>query len=914
MLKSKKKGLCKALPMLLAVIMLLTAPIGTTQAYALEDGRPVVTDRQSELPLGAGEEVETSEVSDSGAPPYTPDHSTTPDVSSLSMPTTIDVSSELELINRLYLAKNGDTIRLTADIIRYETNSSANYPAITIQNKNITLDLNGKNLSIYNAGFGAALKLETPSPGARNTTQLHVTGGGTLTISSATVGLSVYASKFISDTSVNVDINGSHTVGIGGTLADVDIQNGSVSGSDGITLSHNSNVTVKGPVKAYLNVGVNLSNSKTYPEDTGCVVRVDSIEANGRGISMDGGEVTVDGTITAPMYIQFKGADPTTIGDYLPETTQTGYRTYQHETSGTVWVKGENASENVCEIDGTPYTALSEALEALAAVPSGGTIKLLQDITHTEHITVDEKTINFDLGDYDLLLDTSADLSFSPTLTVSGGGKLKLTGAGTGKFNVKGYSTAIAINGVNSEATADNVEVTGDGNGVRMVGTGDNLDSNGTVTVNGDIKAEKGSGVSLNAKDGKVIVNGNIRAGKIGVELASNPGTEVIVNGDITVTADSPENLYNLIGIRAYGQTAVTVTGNVTVQGTNCLGVHASGSTIQVGGNVASAGEGARSDTDGEVEITGSLTAETSFIIVGTTEKTADQITETVPNFLVYTDGTNTVRIGSVGDAPVASFTVTFNLNGGTRTGGGELTQTVSSSGSATAPTATRSSYTFIGWDKAFDNVTSDLTVTANWSYSGGSDDVDSTPPTSGWLEQSGTSAPIANSKEKGLDYIFTRRNSKYGVRKAAWTALAGLEFWHDTMEDSAVQVRVYVKNPSAITSDLLVSGYVKGPEVDSTNSLFERYFSNSVRTIHLDQTGSWGQAVEIAARVHLDGMDVTKLVFYSYDKATNTYRLIEKPAYWVDTNGYLHFTTQYAGDIVISEGPLTLTENGGAK
>ncbi|SHI86025.1 S-layer homology domain-containing protein [Lutispora thermophila] len=65
-------------------------------------------------------------------------------------------------------------------------------------------------------------------------------------------------------------------------------------------------------------------------------------------------------------------------------------------------------------------------------------------------------------------------------------------------------------------------------------------------------------------------------------------------------------------------------------------------------------------------------------------------------------------------------YKVTFNLNGGTRTGGGELTQLIAKGNGAMAPTVVRNGYTFIGWDKDFSNVTEDLTVTAQWRYDSG--------------------------------------------------------------------------------------------------------------------------------------------------------------------------------------------------
>ena len=60
-------------------------------------------------------------------------------------------------------------------------------------------------------------------------------------------------------------------------------------------------------------------------------------------------------------------------------------------------------------------------------------------------------------------------------------------------------------------------------------------------------------------------------------------------------------------------------------------------------------------------------------------------------------------------------FTIIFELDGGTRSGGGAVQQVVQFGNSATAPIAIREGYTFLDWDTDFTNVASSFTVKALW-------------------------------------------------------------------------------------------------------------------------------------------------------------------------------------------------------
>jgi hypothetical protein len=61
-------------------------------------------------------------------------------------------------------------------------------------------------------------------------------------------------------------------------------------------------------------------------------------------------------------------------------------------------------------------------------------------------------------------------------------------------------------------------------------------------------------------------------------------------------------------------------------------------------------------------------------------------------------------------------YTVTFNLNGGTHTGGGSLVQTIIYGNHAIAPTVARDGYSFRGWNVSFNNITNNLEVVAQWT------------------------------------------------------------------------------------------------------------------------------------------------------------------------------------------------------
>lgn len=125
----------------------------------------------------------------------------------------------------------------------------------------------------------------------------------------------------------------------------------------------------------------------------------------------------------------------------------------------------------------------------------------------------------------------------------------------------------------------------------------------------------------------------------------------------------------------------------------------------------------------------------------------------------------------------------------------------------------------------------------------------------------------------------------------------------------SAVQGRLYIEPTKlgGITENINLGVFVEGKEAQAVTDTFIKYFDNTVSTVHLTQKGNFGGAtVKVAAKVDVSKMDTASLRFYSYDNTSGKYTEIKNTNYFIDNNGYVHFFTSLAGDIVITDKPLS--------
>ena len=189
-------------------------------------------------------------------------------------------------------------------------------------------------------------------------------------------------------------------------------------------------------------------------------------------------------------------------------------------------------------------------------------------------------------------------------------------------------------------------------------------------------------------------------------------------------------------------------------------------------------------------------------------------------------------------------------------------------------------------------------------SGSSGGSEVQQPAPVVKWLTKPDAQALAKSAKNAEQSFGLTKYNYKFGVRGDAWDKLKGLQYQHDSF-GSPVQVRLYIDNPENMQGDILVSAWTKGRDVERIRNLFNRWFDNKVQIVYFDHAGEWGQTLRAAANINLDGMDAENLYFYNYDSKTNRFTRIRKPNYRIDCNGFLHFSMDTGGAVIVSDGAL---------
>lgn len=270
------------------------------------------------------------------------------------------------------------------------------------------------------------------------------------------------------------------------------------------------------------------------------------------------------------------------------------------------------------------------------------------------------------------------------------------------------------------------------------------------------------------------------------------------------------------------------------------------------------------------------------------------------------------------------SYTIMFNSNGGGDVPG----QAVKSGEKAVAPQSPhKQGYTFGGWyedqelmcpyDFKANAVFCDFMLYAKWNPVGSVPDNENLSELNGGTVSVSQSAAIdetrkalENAESSGLKNAVVTMRDVGGISANTMKAMAAeaaskpVKIRADSIDGGTVDVRVTV-NPAKAVKGINLSASTTSQAAKITSASFAKYFDNNISVVSLSQQGDFGMPVVIAAKIG-DTLDTNSLVFYSYNKVTNRYRRIPDVRYRKDKNGYVHFTTTLAGDIIITDKPLT--------
>ncbi len=402
--------------------------------------------------------------------------------------------------------------------------------------------------------------------------------------------------------------------------------------------------------------------------------------------------------------------------------------------------------------------------DAIAAVPTGGSsqtvIKLLDNITHTDQVNINDKNITFDLNGFNLVILNKISVSNYSYVDYTGAGEFRVhltltihdaDGPMQGAL-VTGNSTLI-LTGV--EVT-DNRTATGGGTsavafqcsydsvgvvngsvkatGRLSVGAFSNRSS--TITINGNAEADY---CSLQASmNSEIIINGNVISGDWGAYAAEE--STVTINGTITSvpahyvnfgtptrTIDEFESITTKLGYFTYADYAPYNNATIWVKGPNILfNAEQSGGVsgmvdsteiiitfcLPVTGLTLS--DITVTNSTGAV-ITGALTGSgTTWALAIDTVTAEGNVTVCIDSFHAFTVLTSSQTVPVYKYMAPAVYTITFNANGGSVTPASANTAV---DGKLTSlPTPTRSNHVFSGW---FTSASGGTQITISYVFSG---------------------------------------------------------------------------------------------------------------------------------------------------------------------------------------------------
>jgi hypothetical protein len=271
---------------------------------------------------------------------------------------------------------------------------------------------------------------------------------------------------------------------------------------------------------------------------------------------------------------------------------------------------------------------------ALTSAADGDAIRLSADITCAHTIVIDGKALNFDMGDFNLTVDTTDDFG----LYVHSGGKL-IQSDGVGGFIISAKTDGIRASGAGSVVNVRADVVSAESGGIQA---GDGA----RVTADGSIS---GTAFGINAFNlSEVTFTGCMTAHDGGV--VAREGAVVAVNGSVMAVE----------AVFASDGAVVTVSGDVAAD-KNAVHARGAGTDVSVNGRITS-DIGVSAGSGAEVSVSGAVNAAEEYIVIddgvgGYVFFSENDGNTSKPGFIGYTraDGT-TVWVSALAQAPPADL------------------------------------------------------------------------------------------------------------------------------------------------------------------------------------------------------------------------------------------------------------------